>query len=288
MTDTIDIAANLISIRERTAAAARRAGRAPDEVMLLAVSKTHPVALIEQALAAGQRDFGENMVEEAWAKFGDPKSTTALEVPPSSSELLRVPLSSSELLRVPLSSSELLRVPLSSSGLPQVPPGLPESISRPRLHLIGPIQSRKAALAVACRPALIHAVDRLKIARRLDRFAAEAGLVLEVLLEVNVAGEASKFGFTPEAVGREAEAILALPHLRVRGLMTIPPYVPDPQAARPHFAALHGLRDQLAQRYPQADWRTLSMGMSHDFETAIEEGATIVRVGTAIFGSREA
>jgi len=249
VTDTIDIAANLISIRERIAAAARRAGRSPDEVMLLAVSKTHPVALIEQALAAGQRDFGENLVEEAWAKFGDATSATASPTPPSSSEF------------------------------PQA--------ARPRPHLIGPIQSRKAALAVACRPALIHAVDRLKIARRLDRFAAEAGLVLEVLLEVNVAGEASKFGFTPEAVGREAEAILALPHLRVRGLMTIPPYVPDPQAARPHFAALRGLRDQLAQRYPQADWRTLSMGMSHDFETAIEEGATIVRVGTAIFGSRE-
>ncbi len=253
MTDTIDIAANLISIRERMAAAARRAGRAPDEVTLLAVSKTHPVELIEQALAAGQRDFGENLVEEAWAKFGARQSATSATASPTFP---------------------------SSSELPQA--------ARPRLHLIGPIQSRKAALAVACRPALIHAVDRLKIARRLDRFAAEAGLVLEVLLEVNVAGEASKFGFTPEEVGREAEAILALAHLRVRGLTTIPPYEPDPQAARPHFAALRRLRDQLAQRFSQADWRALSMGMSHDFETAIEEGATIVRVGTAIFGRRDA
>ena len=255
MTDAIDIAANLISIRERIAAAARRAGRSPDEVTLLAVSKTHSVGLIAQALAAGQRDFGENLIEEAWVKFGDPHSAAALEMP------------------------------LSSLQTPQAGP--PEAVARPRLHLIGPIQSRKAALAVACRPALIHAVDRLKIARRLDRFAAEADLTLEVLLEVNVAGEASKFGFSAEGVDREAEAILALTHLRVRGLMTIPPYEPDPEAARPHFAALRRLRDQLAQRFPQADWRALSMGMSHDFETAIEEGATIVRVGTAIFGRRD-
>jgi hypothetical protein len=238
---TVDIASNLAQVRERMATAAARAGRSPDEITLLAVSKTHPVALIEQALAAGQRAFGENLVEEAWAKFGDPGSPLA---------------------------------------------GPMDAAARPRLHLIGPIQSRKAALAVACRPALIHAVDRLKIAARLDRFAREAGLALDVLLEVNVAGEASKFGFTPDAVRRDAEAILALPSLRVRGLMTIPPYEPDPEAARPHFAALRRLQGQLAQRYPAADWRHLSMGMSHDFETAIEEGATIVRVGTAIFGNR--
>jgi hypothetical protein len=131
-------------------------------------------------------------------------------------------------------------------------------------------------------------VDRLKIAARLNRFAGEAGLALDVLLEVNVAGEASKFGFTPDAVRRDAEAILALSNLRLRGLMTIPPYEPDPEVARPHFVALRRLQNELAQRYPQADWRHLSMGMSHDFEVAIEEGATIVRVGTAIFGTRAA
>lgn len=243
MTDTIDIAANLAQIRERMAAAAQRAGRSPDEITLLAVSKTHPVALIKQALAAGQRDFGENLVEEAWAKFADPASPTALA-------------------------------------------RWMDAAARPRLHLIGPIQSRKAALAVACRPALIHAVDRLKIAVRLDRAAAEAAVTLDVLLEVNVAGEASKFGFNPDAVLGAAAAILALPSLRVRGLMTIPPYDADPEAARPHFAALRRLQGQLAQRYSQTDWSHLSMGMSHDFEAAIEEGATIVRVGTAIFGSR--
>jgi hypothetical protein len=243
VTDTIDIAANLAWVRERMAAAAGRAGRAPDEITLLAVSKMHPVELVEQAMTAGQRDFGENLVEEAWAKFGDP------------------------------GSAESLAARLDAAG-------------RPRLHLIGPIQSRKAALAVACRPALIHAVDRLKIAVRLDRFAAEAGLVQDVLLEVNVAGEASKFGWTPDGVRQEAAAVLGLPHLRVAGLMTIPPYEPDPEAARPHFAALRRLREDLTQRFPQADWRCLSMGMSHDFEAAIEEGATIVRVGTAIFGTR--
>lgn len=243
MTDTIDIAANLALVQERMAAAARRASRSPDEIMLLAVSKTHPLKLIEQALAAGQRDFGENLVEEAWAKFGDPDSPASLATH------------------------------FDAAG-------------RPRLHLIGPIQSRKAALAVACRPALIHAVDRLKVANRLDRFAAEANRVLDVLLEVNVAGETSKFGWTPDGVRQDAEAILALPHLRVAGLMTIPPYEPDPEAARPHFAALRRLQLELARRYAQADWRCLSMGMSHDFEVAIEEGATIVRVGTAIFGTR--
>jgi hypothetical protein len=240
--NTVDITGNLAQVRERMATAAARAGRSPDEVVLLAVSKTHPVVLIEQALAAGQREFGENLVEEAWAKFADPGSPVASPL---------------------------------------------DAAARPRLHLIGPIQSRKAALAVSCRPALIHAVDRLKIAARLDRFAAEAGLALDVLLEVNVAGEASKFGFTPDAVRRDTEAILTLLNLRVRGLMTIPPYEPDPEAARPHFAALRRLQGDLAQRYPQADWRHLSMGMSYDFEVAIEEGATIVRVGTAIFGTRE-
>ncbi len=243
MTDTIDIAANLAWVRARIAAAAQRAGRSPHEISLLAVSKAHPVELVEQAMAAGQRDFGENLVEEAWAKFGDPGETGSLA-------------------------------------------GRLNTADRPRLHLIGPIQSRKAALAVACRPALIHAVDRLKIASRLDRFAAEAGLTLEVLLEVNVAGEASKFGFTPDDVCDQAGAILALSNIRACGLMTIPPYEPDPEAARPYFAALRSLRDDLARRYPQAGWRHLSMGMSHDFETAIEEGATIVRVGTAIFGVR--
>lgn len=236
--DTIDIAANLERVRGRLAAAARRAGRPASEITLVAVSKTHPVSAVQAALAAGQRDFGENLVEEAWAKFRAPES------------------------------------PLADGA-------------ETHLHLIGPIQSRKAALAAACRPAMLHAVDRLKVASRLDRFAAEAGTTLDVLLEVNVSGEASKFGFTPAGLWQEVGALLELPHLRVNGLMTIPPYAPDPELARPHFAALRDLREKLAARFDVAGWQHLSMGMSHDFEVAIEEGATLVRVGAAIFGERK-
>ena len=237
MTQTIDIAANLLWIRERIERAAIGVGRDPDEITLVAVSKTHPASAVQAARNAGQCDFGENLVEEAWAKFAASDAPLA-------------------------------------DGL------------EARLHLIGPIQSRKAALAVACRPALIHAVDRLKIASRLDRFAAEAGLTLDVLLEVNVSGEESKFGFTPDGLQRDVEALLSLPNLNVSGLMTIPPYDSDPEMARPHFAALRALREKLAIEHGAARWHQLSMGMSHDFEVAVEEGATLVRVGTAIFGAR--
>ncbi len=248
MDEPIDVAGNLASIRERIEAAADRAGRRPDEIRLVAVSKTHPLSLIEAALAAGQVDFGENRVEEAWAKYADPASQASL------------------------------------AG--QAATGARTSAVRPQLHLIGPIQSRKAALAVACQPVLIHAVDRVKIARRLDRLAGEAGLVLDALLEVNVSGEASKFGFSPAGLLEAVDDLLALPHLRLQGLMTIPPYDSDPEMARPYFVRLRGLQERLMSGWPAADWRQLSMGMSHDFEVAIEEGATIVRVGTAIFGVR--
>lgn len=236
-----DVAANLRRVHEQLAAAAARSGRAVEEITLVAVSKTKPVALVQAALDAGQLDFGENLVEEAWAKFADPDT-------PSS---------------------------LAGRGVPDF-----------RLHLIGPIQSRKAALAVACRPVLIHAVDRMKIVWRLDRFAADAGLILEVLLEVNLAGEPSKFGFAPEELRAAMDGLLSRDHVRVRGLMTIPPYDPDPATARPYFSQLRQLQERLAAAYPEADWRHLSMGMSHDFAVAVEEGATIVRVGTAIFGER--
>ncbi len=162
--------------------------------------------------------------------------------------------------------------------------GLGEDI---RWHLIGHIQSRKAKRAVAPY-VLVHSVDRLKIARRLNRFAGEMGRVLPVLLEINVSGEATKFGFSPDEILEVAGEIIALPNLRVHGLMTMAPFVEDPEEVRPVFAGLHRLRDQLAARYPEVDWRHLSMGMTNDFEVAIEEGATIVRIGTAIFGPREA
>ena len=227
-------------MRERIARAAQRAGRSPDEITLVAVSKGHPPEAVVEAYHLGVRDFGENRVEEAEPKIAAVREMLAAE-------------------------------------------GLGEDI---RWHMIGHIQSRKARRAVAPY-VLVHSVDRLKIARRLDHFAGEIGRTLPVLLEINVSGEPTKFGFSPEDVLEVAGEILALPHLQVQGLMTMAPFVEDAEEVRPVFAALRRLRDELAQRYPQADWRHLSMGMTNDFEVAVEEGATIVRIGTAIFGRRE-
>ena len=216
--------------------AAERAGRDPNDITLVAVTKTHPWAYVEAALATGQLDFGENRPEEAHHKF--------VEEQPVGTE------------------------------------------PTPRLHLIGPIQSRKAKIALACKPVLIHSIDRLKIARSLSRLSQEDGRVQDILFEINVSGEASKHGFSPEQLRAALPELLALPALRPRGLLTIPPYDPDPETARPTFQALRDLRDELAAAYPSADWSELSIGMSHDFEVAIEEGATIVRVGSSIFGQR--
>ncbi len=228
------IAANLADVWTRIAAAAARAGRSPDDVQLVAVSKTHPMAAIEAAYAAGQRDFGENRVEELW-----PKVEAAEQ-----------------------------------AGLTDI-----------RWHLIGTIQSRKARQAVG--PfALIHSVDRMKIAARVSREAQAAGRVMRVLLEVNVSGEASKHGFAPEALLSEAGALLDYPGIEVQGLMTMAPLEAEAEATRPVFRELRQLRDTLAVRYPASSWAHLSMGMTNDFEVAVEEGATLVRVGSAIFGQR--
>ncbi len=237
---TLSIAERLADVRERIARAAQRAGRSPDEITLVAVSKGHPPEAVVEAYRLGVRDFGENRVEEAEPKIAAVREMLAAE-------------------------------------------GLGEDI---RWHMIGHIQSRKARRAVAPY-VLVHSVDRLKIARRLDHFAGEIGRTLPVLLEINISGEPTKFGFSPEDVLEVAGEILALPHLQVQGLMTMAPFVEDAEEVRPVFAALRRLRDELAQRYPQADWRHLSMGMTNDFEVAVEEGATIVRIGTAIFGRRE-
>lgn len=166
------------------------------------------------------------------------------------------------------------------------PPGAPPGAPALRLHLIGPIQSRKADIALACRPALIHSIDRLKIARKLSDLAQRQSSTLDILFEVNIAGEAAKSGFSADELIAALPELLALPSLRPHGLMTIPPFDPDPAASRPHFRALRQLRDQLAATHPAADWSQLSIGMSDDFEIAIAEGATLVRVGSAIFGPR--
>jgi len=240
-----EITDNLAQVRERIAAAARSAGRDPDEITLVAVTKTHPVEVIEAACRAGLRDLGENRVEEASEKI------------PAARERLA--------------------------------PG-----ERPRWHMIGHLQRRKARQAVTLFDT-IHSVDSLRLARRIDRFAQEQGKIVSVLLEVNVSGEASKHGFDmsggTDAQARSAfwgdvERILDLPHVRVDGLMTMAPIVMQAEQARPVFAALRVLRDDLRRRFPQTDWRELSMGMTDDFQVAIQEGATMVRVGRAIFGSR--
>ena len=158
-------------------------------------------------------------------------------------------------------------------------------------HMIGHVQSRKARL-VAEHFALLHSLDSLKLAQRLDRFAAEAGRVLPVLLEFNVGEEASKAGWSAadeaqwDGLFPDVQAILELPNLRVRGLMTMPPLGAAPEDSRRFFLRLRRLRDRLTGTFPQADWRELSMGTSADYTVAVEEGATLVRVGTAIVGAR--
>lgn len=166
---------------------------------------------------------------------------------------------------------------------------------RPTWHMVGHIQSRKADLVVELYD-VVHSVDRLKIARRLSRFAVEVGREMPVLLECNISGEPTKFGFAvdrweEDAAQREAffadcAEVLALPGLRVEGLMTVAPMTDDPETVRPVFARLRALRDALQEHFPHLAWRELSMGMTDDFEVAVEEGATMVRIGRAIFGPR--
>ena len=159
-------------------------------------------------------------------------------------------------------------------------------------HMIGHVQSRKARL-VADHFALLHSLDSLKLAQRLDRFAAERNHFLPVLLEFNVGGEESKAGWDASdesqwnALLPDISSILDLTNLRVHGLMTMPPLETDPQDSRRFFLRLRSLRDHLASQFPQADWHELSMGTSADYTVAVEEGATLVRVGTAIVGARK-
>lgn len=224
-----DIATKLELIRERISTACSRTGRHLNSVELVAVSKTKPAELIQDAVDAGQLLFGENRVQEV-------------------------------LLKKPLLPAKL------------------------RWHLIGPLQSNKVRKVL---PAveMIQAVDSLNIAKDINRIAAELGLHPKVLIEINVATESSKHGFSPGQIREQLEALYALDRLYIQGLMCIPPFDTTPETSRNYFSSLRNLREEL-EKLGGAPLPVLSMGMSHDFEVAIEEGATLVRVGTAIFGGR--
>ena len=230
----MSVSDRLTEVRARIDAGARSAGRDPSSVRLIAVSKTFPLDAIREAYAAGQRDFGENRVQEALQKIA---LSTDLQI---------------------------------------------------RWHLLGHLQTNKARKAAG--PfAMIQSVDGVELLEKLDRAAAESGSAPELLIQVDLAGEATKYGARPAEVPRLFEAAAACRAARVVGLMTLPPVPDSPEDARRWFRQLRELRDGwLASGVPAPMLRELSMGMSGDFEVAIQEGATLVRVGTAIFGSRHA
>ncbi len=211
------------AVRARIADAARRAGRPPESVRLICVTKTATLDQMREAIAAGATDFGENRVQDAQPKV--------------------------------------------------------EALGRATWHMIGTLQRNKVKPAVALFE-WIHSVDTVALALTIERQAAAAGRVVPVLIEVNTSGEGTKHGVPPEAVDPLLAVARTLSHVQVRGLMTLAPLVEDPEQARPCFRALR----QLAERFRLPE---LSMGMSQDFEVAIEEGATMVRIGTAIFGLKK-
>ena len=219
----LDLRANLGRVQEAIARACARAGRSPDHVLLIAVSKTMDVERVRQAIAAGVAALGENRVQEAKEKI--------------------------------------------------------EALGRPvPWHLIGSLQTNKAKDAARLFD-WIHSVDRLELAQELSRRAPGGERTLNVLLQVNLGDEPQKGGAAPAELKRLHDAVVGLPGLTVRGLMAIPPATEQPEQARPYFRRLRELRDELGLEH-------CSMGMSADYEVAIEEGATMVRVGTAIFGAR--
>jgi len=227
----MSIAANLIRVKERIAAAALRSGRRPESVKLVGVTKTVDPPRVELAVQAGLEILGENYVQEAREK-------------------------------------------------------IQRFQGRVRWHFIGRLQSNKAKHAVQLFD-LIQTVDSLRLAEELNRRAGAIGLVVPVLIQVNLALEATKGGVRLEEVRLLIGQVARLDRLRIRGLMTMPPYFDDPERARPYFRRLRELTEEIAALgLPGVEMAELSMGMSGDFEAAVEEGATLVRVGTAIFGAR--
>jgi pyridoxal phosphate enzyme (YggS family) len=226
-----NIASNLQNVRQRVDEAITSAGRNPEDVLVLAISKTMPVELVHEAAAAGQLHFGENRVQEARDK------------------------------------------------VPQAPEGL-------SWHLVGHLQGNKAKYC----PGIfqwIHSIDSVQLAREIARRYRESGKVCKTLVQVSVSGEEVKFGCDPGETAEILSVLLQEEGVEPMGLMTMPPWDPDPEVARPFFKALREHRDDLVNRgFPAGSLTELSMGMTGDFEVAIEEGATIVRIGTAIFGAR--
>ena len=228
------IASQLDDVRRRITAAAHAAHRNPGDIRLIAVSKTFPAEDVLTAAAAGQRDFGENRVQEGLTKIDATRTAPGLE-----------------------------------------------------WHLIGHLQTNKAKKAAAAF-AWIHSVDSVELMQKLDAGAADAGTRPRVLIQVDLAHEATKSGADAADVRAIADAALNGRAVQLAGLMIVPPIVDDPNDARPWFRQLRELRDRLvANGVPAANLRELSMGMSHDFEAAIAEGATMIRVGSAIFGKRD-
>jgi pyridoxal phosphate enzyme (YggS family) len=225
----LSIAENLERVRKQIAHAAAKAGRAIDEIELVAITKTHPAEKVRETIEAGQTLFGESRVQEAGTKI----------------------------------------------------PELPSNI---RWHFVGHLQKNKIRHALPLFE-LFHGVDSLMLAQEMNRIAADEGMHPRVLLEVNVAGEGSKFGFSPDKLREQMEELLALQRLSILGLMTIPPLADKAEASRRYFVQLRDLRDRLQTEF-HVDLPQLSMGMTQDFPIAVEEGATLVRVGTAIFGER--
>ena len=222
---------HLTELKERIEQACIRSGRNPGEVTLIAVSKTKPVPMLEEAYAAGARDFGENKVQEIAAKK----------------------------------------------------PELPEDI---RWHMIGHLQRNKVGQVLG-KAVLIHSVDSLRLARQIETDAAKAGLDVDILLEVNVAREESKYGFMLEEVEDAIMTIKDFPHVHIKGLMTIAPFVENPEENRGIFKKLFEFAVDIDKKnIDNVTMGVLSMGMTGDYEVAVEEGATMVRVGTGIFGVR--
>ena len=231
----MSIAQNVAELRERIAAATLRTGRDPEEVTLMAVSKTFAPECIREAYAAGLRVFGENRIQEFTGK------ATALA-----------------------------------------------DLKNADWHMIGHLQTNKTAKAVELFTT-IASVDSLRLAEKLNSAAQQVGKKLRALIEINVGGETAKSGMPPESPEFEGllRAASRLEHMEFLGLMTIPPFSEDPQQMRPYFRKLRKLRDEIqARKLPNLSMHVLSMGMSHDFEVAIEEGSSCVRIGTAIFGER--